>query len=71
MYYNKRETCVCGIDIVVNKNPFGFVVSMDIHRETQKHRDLMELKTQDHESWKLALEGENQECKMFLWYFRI
>jgi hypothetical protein len=49
--------------MVVNKNLFGFIVSMDIHRETQKHRDLMELKTQDHESWKLALNEKTKNVK--------
>ena len=62
MYFNDRKTCECGMSIV-SRTTFGFLESLDKHKETQKHNDLMELKARDIDSWKLAIETKTEKVK--------
>ena len=57
-----RTTCECGMSIVA-RTKFGFLDSLDIHKETEKHKNLLELKTSDPESWSLALDPKTEKAK--------
>ena len=57
-----RKTCECGVAIVT-RTRFGFLESLDRHRETEKHYNMMELKSRDPESWKLALDEKTEKAK--------
>ena len=57
-----RKTCECGMSIV-SRTKFGFLDSLDQHRETEKHNNLLELKARDLDSWKLALDKKTEKDK--------
>ena len=59
---SERKTCECGMKIV-SRTTFGFLDTLDIRRETEKHNNLLELKTRDPESWKLSLDKKTEQTK--------
>ncbi len=56
------KTCECGVEIV-SRTTWGFLNSLDIHKETEKHRLMLELKDKDPESHSLALNKKTEQVK--------
>ena len=59
---SKTKTCECGVEILSRTN-FGFLDSLDKHKETEKHTLLLELKINDPESWILTLNMKTEQVK--------
>ena len=59
---SKTKTCECGVEILSRSN-FGFLDSLAIHQETEKHKLLLELKSNDPESHSLALNRKTEQVK--------
>ena len=59
---SKTKTCECGVEIVSRIN-FGFLDTLDKHKETEKHALLLELKNNDPESHSLALNKKTEQVK--------
>ncbi len=57
-----RATCECGVCIVA-RTKFDFLSSLDVHKETEKHKLLLELKRSDPESHALALNPKTEKVK--------
>ena len=55
-----RVTCECGMCLVDRTN-FGFLKSLDIHKDTEKHKLMLQLKRADPESNALALNPKTEK----------
>ena len=58
----QTKTCECGVEILSRIN-FGFWDTLDRHRETEKHKLMLELKSSDPESHRLALDPKTEKVK--------
>ena len=59
---SQTKTCECGVEIV-SKSTSGCLDTLDKHKETEKHGNLLDLKARDPESWKLALDKKTEQVK--------
>ena len=59
---SKTKTCECGVEIVA-KTTWGWLGTLDIHKKTEKHALLLELKNDDPENHRLALNKKTEQVK--------
>ena len=59
---SQTKTCKCGVEIE-SRTTWSFLDTLDEHKETEKHSNLLELKARDVESWKLALDTKTEKVK--------
>ena len=59
---SQTKTCECGVEIV-SRTKFAFLDSLDKHKETEKHKLMLDLKNNDPESHVLALNKKTEQVK--------
>ena len=57
---SRRTTCECGASIMINKHKFA---GLEDHKNTEKHRLMLELKESDPESHKLAVHEKTAKVR--------
>ena len=59
---DRRDYCDCGVSVIYHPK-WGFFTSLDEHKETEKHKLMLELKSADPESHALALNPSTEKVK--------